>query len=155
MGLAQGADGSLYISDSRKGTIWRVIYTGEDPVAEEAKAEAAPGPQSMADHPGRKVYNMACLPCHQADGNGVPGMHPPIRESEWVTGDKERLIRIVWEGMEGEIVVHGETYNSVMAPLNYLEPQQVADVLTYVRNSFGNQASEVTLAEVQEVLNNL
>ena len=111
--------------------------------------------EDLSDHPGLPLYKQHCLPCHQADGNGVPGMHPPLRESDWVTGDKERLVRIVMEGMEGEIEVHGETYNSVMAPLNYLEPQQVADVLTYVRNSFGNQASEVTLEEVQEVLNNL
>lgn len=155
MGLAQGADGSLYISDSRKGTIWRVLYTGEHTVVKEEKAATGKETQVMADHPGKKVYNTTCLPCHQSDGNGVPGMHPPLRESEWVTGDKERLIRIVMEGMKGEIEVHGETYNSVMAPLNYLEPQQVADVLTFVRNSFGNKASEVTVEEVEEVLKKL
>ena len=156
VGLAQGPDGSLFISDSRKGTIWRVLYTGEHTDVNEATTGSSQQESAlMADHPGRKVYNTACLPCHQADGNGVPGMHPPLRESDWVTGDKERLIRIVMEGMEGEIEVHGETYNSVMAPLNYLEPQQVADVLTYVRNSFGNRASEVTVDEVEEVLKNL
>lgn len=155
MGLAQGPDGSLYISDSREGTIWRVLYTGEPQVVSEETAGAAKETALMADHPGKKVYNVACLPCHQADGNGVPGMHPPLRETDFVNGDKERLIRIVMEGLEGEIEVHGETYNSVMAPLNYLEPQQVADVLTFVRKSFGNNSSEVTLEEVEEVLENL
>jgi mono/diheme cytochrome c family protein len=82
-------------------------------------------------------------------------MHPPLRETEWVNGDKERLIRIVLEGMEGEIEVKGETYHSVMAPVSHLNAQQVADVLTFIRNSFGNDATEVTTGEVEEVLQNL
>jgi glucose/arabinose dehydrogenase/mono/diheme cytochrome c family protein len=154
-GLAQGPDGSIYISDSRKGTVWRIIYTGE---VQEAAESGTTGEESdivMADHPGQRVYRISCLPCHQSDGNGVPGMHPPLRDTEWVTGDTERLIRIVLEGMEGEIAVHGETYNTVMPPQRHLNPQQVADVLTFVRKSFGNDASEVTVEEVEKVLNNL
>lgn len=155
MGLAQGSDGSVYISDSRKGKIWRVLYTGEHTAVKESSEETAQATQPMDGHPGKKVYNMACMPCHQADGNGVPGMHPPLKGTDRVNGEKARLIRIVMEGIEGEIEVNGETYNSVMAPLSYLKPQQVADVLTYVRNSFGNNASEVTVEEVEEVLKNL
>ena len=154
MGLATGPDGSLYISDSRKVTIWRVIYTGEEQLMPATAREEEPE-AVLADHPGKKVYDMACLPCHQADGNGVPGMHPPLRQTDWVTGDKERLIRIVVEGMEGEIEVHGQVYNSIMAPLAHLSPREIADVLTYVRGSFGNSASEVTVEEVTEVLNSL
>jgi mono/diheme cytochrome c family protein len=154
-GLAVGPDGSLYVSDSRSGAIWRIVYTGETGAAPEVTGGEATGEVVLADHPGQKVYNVACLPCHQADGNGVPGMHPPLVESEWVTGDKERLIRIVLEGMEGEIEMHGNTYNSVMAPLSYLSNSQVAQVLTFVRNSFGNKASEITEEEVNEVRENL
>ncbi len=154
-GLATGPDGSLYVADSRSGTIWRIIYTGREEAALETPAEPEGSETILADHPGQKVYNVACLPCHQADGNGVPGMHPPLKESEWVSGDKERLIRIVAEGLEGEIEIHGETYNSVMAPLSHLNAEQVADVLTFIRKSFGNDASEVTEAEVEEVLQNL
>jgi glucose/arabinose dehydrogenase/mono/diheme cytochrome c family protein len=155
MGLALGPDGTLYVSDSRKGTVWRIIYTGEEKARQESAVGVESGEGLLAEHPGQKVYNVSCLPCHQADGNGVPGMHPPLRDTEWVNGEKDRLIRIVVQGMRGEIEVHGETYNSIMAPLSNLDAQQVADVLTFVRKSFGNNASEVTVEEVEQVLQNL
>jgi mono/diheme cytochrome c family protein len=115
---------------------------------EEQAAESA---VDMNNHPGKKVYDENCLPCHQADGYGVPGMHPPIVGTEWVLGDKNRLIGIVLQGMAGEIEVDGEIYDSVMAPADYLTDEEIAAVLTYLRKSFGNNASEVTVAEVQKV----
>ena len=115
----------------------------------ETKSEIQP------DHPGKKVYDSVCLACHMADGSGVPGMHPPLIETEWVTGDKERLIKLTLEGMSGKIEVKGEEYNSIMPPHSHLTNKQIADVLTYIRGSFGNNASEVTVEEVQEVRNSL
>jgi glucose/arabinose dehydrogenase/mono/diheme cytochrome c family protein len=155
VGLAMGPDGSLYISDSRKGTIWRVMYTGEESSAAETASVVETEPKIMADLPGQKVYRVACQVCHQADGNGVPGMHPPLKDSDWVTGDKERLIRIVLEGIKGEIEVNGEIYNHVMPAPSQLDVAQVADVLTFIRQSFGNDASEVTVEEVQGVMNDV
>ena len=155
VGLALGPDGSLFVSDSRKGTVWRIIYTGEEQVVRESRPQEESGDILLADHPGQRVYNISCLPCHQADGNGVPGMHPPIRNTEWIKGDKERLISIVMEGMEGEIVVNKEIFNTIMPPQRHLDAQQVADVLTFVRQSFGNEASEITIEEVEKVLKNL
>ncbi|MFO7669856.1 MAG: PQQ-dependent sugar dehydrogenase [Bacteroidales bacterium] len=152
VGLAMGPEGSLYISDSRKGTIWRVIYTGEEMSARDITPAIESGVVIMADLPGEQVYRIACQVCHQADGNGVPGMHPPLRGNDWVNGDKERLIRIVLEGMKGEIEVNGEIYNHVMPPASHLDATQVADVLSFIRQSFGNDAPEVTVKEVQEVL---
>ncbi|MBW6536061.1 MAG: cytochrome c [Mariniphaga sp.] len=116
------------------------------PVSAEKSAE-------MANHPGKKVYASFCLACHMADGSGVPGMHPPLIQTEWVTGDKERLINITLKGMSGKIEVNGETYNSIMPPHSHLSDKQIADVLTYVRKSFGNNASEVMIEEVQKVRN--
>lgn len=107
----------------------------------------------MANHPGKKVYNSVCLVCHMADGSGVPGMHPPLIQTDWVNGDKERLIEITLNGMSGKIEVNGETYNSIMPPHSHLSDKQIADVLTYVRQSFGNNAGEVTVEEVQKVRN--
>jgi glucose/arabinose dehydrogenase/cytochrome c5 len=154
-GLAMGPDGSLYIADSREGTIWRVIYTGE----KMSEVETSPATESdtaiMANLPGEQVYRNICLVCHQADGNGVPGMHPPLKGSDWVTGDKERLIRIVLEGMTGEIEVNGDIYNNIMPPVPQLDAAQVADVLTFIRRSFGNNASEVTVKEVQKVMDDI
>jgi mono/diheme cytochrome c family protein len=110
-------------------------------------------PTSMANHPGKKVYDSVCLACHMADGSGVPGMHPPLIETEWVNGDKERLIEITLNGLSGKIEVDGETYNSIMPPHSHLSDKQIADVLTYIRQSFGNNAGEITVEEVQKVRN--
>jgi len=128
--------------------------TQSQPETKAANEEASASSSSaMNNHPGKKVYNSICLACHMADGSGVPGMHPPLIETEWVSGDKERLIDLVLNGMEGKIEVNGETYNSIMPPNSHLTDQQIADVLTYIRKSFGNNSSEITKAEVAKVRN--
>lgn len=98
---------------------------------------------------GKKVYDSYCLGCHQADGLGVQRLNPPLAKTEYVLGDKKRLIGIVLNGLEEPIEIDGETYSNVMAPHEFLKDQEIADVLTYVRNSFGNKASVVTAAEVK------
>ncbi len=100
---------------------------------------------------GNTVYMTYCLPCHQADGAGVPNLNPPLIKTKYVLGDKKELITIVLKGLTGEIEVNGETFNNVMPSHIFLTDQQVADVLTYVRNSFTNKATPVTVAEVKAV----
>jgi mono/diheme cytochrome c family protein len=100
---------------------------------------------------GKKVYDSYCLPCHLADGGGVPRMNPPLIKTVYVLGDKKRLIGIVLNGMDEPLEIDGETYTNVMTPHGFLKDQEVADVLTYVRNSFGNKASAVTTEEVKGV----
>ena len=102
-------------------------------------------------HPGEALYTRYCLACHQADGNGVPGMHPTLVKTDWVLGDKERLIGIVLNGMKGSVTINGEEFNSIMAPMSFINDQDIADILTYVRSNFGNDASEVTPEEVAKV----
>ncbi len=97
---------------------------------------------------GKQVYNAHCLACHQADGSGNPGMYPPLDLTETVLGDKDKLIDITLHGLTGEIEVKGEIYNQVMIPHNFLTDEQIADVLTYIRNSFGNEAEAVSVEEV-------
>jgi mono/diheme cytochrome c family protein len=99
---------------------------------------------------GKKVYDNTCLACHQVNGSGVPGMNPPLKKTKWVLGDKKTLINIVLKGMDEEIVVNDETYSNVMPAFTSLSDKEVADVLTYVRNSFGNKASQVTEADVKK-----
>jgi len=82
------------------------------------------------------------------DGGGAPRMNPPLIKTKFVLGDKKKLIGIVMNGLQG-VEVEGEDYSNVMAPHNFLTDQQIADVLTFVRNSFGNKASAVTVAEVK------
>ena len=99
---------------------------------------------------GKQVYLEQCLACHQADGAGVPNMNPPLIKSKYVQGDKAALIKIVLNGMHGE-KIGDDDYTGVMAPHPDLTDQQIADVLTFVRNSFGNKASAVTPAQVKTV----
>jgi mono/diheme cytochrome c family protein len=120
---------------------------------EEKSVIAQPdNPQKSAQvHPGKKVYDSVCLACHMADGSGVPGMHPPIIESEFVNGDPTKLIGIVLHGIKGKLEVKGEVYNSIMPPQANLSDQQIADVLTFIRSNFGNNAGAITPEEVQKV----
>lgn len=159
-GLAIGPDGSLYICDSRKGRIWRVMYYGEKilPNAEAAERLVAENKPEPAEVPaelaaGKKVYDQFCLACHMDDGTGVPGMNPPLVNTDWVLGDKERPIKVVLNGLSEPVEINGEIYQNAMAPHNFLDDQQIADVLTFVRQSFGNKASAITAEEVAEVRN--
>jgi mono/diheme cytochrome c family protein len=102
---------------------------------------------------GEKIYKKLCLSCHQADGGGVPNMSPPLIKTSFVLGDKEKLIGIVLNGLKN-VDINDETYNNPMPALgSVLKDQEIADVLTYVRNSFGNKASAITAAEVKAVRN--
>ncbi len=96
----------------------------------------------MAD--GKSVY-ATCQACHQANGNGMPGQFPPLAGSEWVVDGTERLAAIMFSGIQGNMTVKGVTYNGVMpAQGAMLSDKQIAQVMTYIRKSFGNDASIVT-----------
>lgn len=86
----------------------------------------------------------SCITCHQPDGNGLAGAFPPLAGSEWVSGPVENLIRIQLRGLAGEIEVKGNTYNSAMPPMANQTDEEIAAVLTYIRNTFGNTGSAVT-----------
>jgi mono/diheme cytochrome c family protein len=98
---------------------------------------------------GKKVYEQYCLNCHQVDGSGVPHMNPPLIKTTFVLGDKPALIQVILKGMQSSVPIDDEYYSNNMPPHNFLKDQEIADVLTYVRNNFGNKASAVTVAEVQ------
>jgi mono/diheme cytochrome c family protein len=100
---------------------------------------------------GKEVYLMNCLACHQTDGSGVPNLNPTLVKTQWVLGSKAVLVHQIIKGSQGKIEIDGETFNNAMPPLPHLTDQQIADVLTYVRNSFGNKASVVTPAEVKVI----
>jgi mono/diheme cytochrome c family protein len=97
---------------------------------------------------GETVYKAQCLTCHQVDGGGVSNMNPPLIKTKWVLGDKQTLITIVIKGLKTPIQIDGDDYHNVMPPHPTMTDQEIADVLTYVRNSFGNKASAVKPAEV-------
>ncbi len=102
----------------------------------------------VAKLPGQLVYEQNCLTCHQANGSGVPNLNPPLRGTDWVLGDKTRLINVVLNGLQGQ-EVEGDAYDNAMPAHDFLTDTQIADVLTYVRSNFGNKASDVTADEVK------
>lgn len=100
---------------------------------------------------GKKVYTQYCMACHQVDGGGVPGLNPPLEKTPHVMGSKTKLIRIILKGMNTHEEIEGEIFSNTMAPHDYLTDQQIADVLTYIRNSFGNNAIAITPGDVKYV----
>ena len=104
---------------------------------------------------GKFIYKKACLSCHQEDGDGVPRMFPTLVKTKWVLGKKTDLIQIVMKGSSGQVEIEGETYHNVMAPHNDLTDRQIADVLSYVRNSFGKKAIAINAAEVKAERNKI
>ncbi len=99
---------------------------------------------------GRETYTSVCQACHMADGTGIEGAFPPLAESDYLNEDPDRGISAVVHGLSGEITVNGETYNGVM-PRQNLTDEEVANVITYVLNSFGNDGGEVTPEDVERI----
>ncbi|MBC7897064.1 MAG: cytochrome c [Cytophagaceae bacterium] len=101
---------------------------------------------------GETIYQERCVTCHQVNGAGIPGTFPPLAQSEYANAaDPGVPARIVIHGISGPITVHGATYNSVMPPYGLgvvMADEEIAQLLTYVRSSFGNSASAVTAADV-------
>ena len=100
---------------------------------------------------GKGVYMQTCFVCHQPEGQGVAGQIPPLAKSDFLIANRENSIRGVLAGRAGEVIVNGKKYNAVMAPLQYLTDEQVANVITYVRNSWGNQGDAVSPQEVKKI----
>jgi nitrite reductase (NO-forming) len=99
---------------------------------------------------GKALYASYCSMCHQPEGQGIAGAFPPLAKSDYLMADTKRAIGIIKNGLQGEITVNGKKYNNVM-PAQALDDQQVAHVLNYVRNSWGNKGKIITAAEVKAV----
>ena len=99
---------------------------------------------------GKKVFLSACFACHLQEGQGLPGIFPPLAGSDFLKADKDRAIRIPIKGLSGPITVNGKPYNNLMPPQQFTD-DQIADVLTYVMNSWGNNLGTVSTADVKRV----
>lgn len=98
---------------------------------------------------GKKVYQKNCLTCHQVNGGGVPKMNPPLINAAFVKGDKKKLIQWVLLGSVEKVPIDGKYYSNNMPPQATLADQDIADVLTYIRNNFKNKATAITVADVK------
>ena len=116
----------------------------------QTKAPKKPGAGSSVSR-GKQVYEQYCLTCHQVDGSGVPHLNPPLIKTTFVPGNKTKLVQVVLKGMQSSEPIDDEYYSNNMPPHNFLKDQEIADVLTYVRNNFGNKASAVTATEVKAI----
>jgi nitrite reductase (NO-forming)/hydroxylamine reductase len=116
----------------------------------QAEVAGATGVDAQAKA-GETVYQAVCLACHQADGKGLPGAFPPLAGSDYLLGDKDRAIGVVVRGLEGEVVVNGVKYNSVMPAMTQLTDREIADALTYAINSWGNAGGPVSVSQVAAI----
>ena len=141
--------GGVYLVEHSGGYRWDAYSPDFNPSA------GAPKPIEIAlfDR-GAKVYRNQCAQCHQADGNGVLGVYPPLVASNWVTGHPQVVSRILINGLNGPIVVKGSNYNGNMPAFGSsglaLSDKDIAGVITYIRQEWGNSASDVTVATIAQ-----
>lgn len=100
---------------------------------------------------GKVLYLGTCSTCHQMDGQGIPKVFPPLAKSDYLMADKRRSIEVLLNGLSGKVAVNGAEYNSVMPPMSHMADDELANILTYVRNAFGNTGDAVSIAEVNAV----
>jgi nitrite reductase (NO-forming) len=153
----KGAIGELKVDGPDK----KAIYSGKqsDTVYQPATLRAGPVPATkpaagdlraqMAG--GLVLYKTYCLGCHQPDGQGLPGTFPPLAKSDYLMADTPRAIETVLNGHSGPLEVNGQSYQGVMPPMAHLKDEDIADVLTYVRNAWGNEGGPVSAADVAGV----
>jgi len=101
---------------------------------------------------GQKLYVAQCQNCHGAKGEGLGGLYPPLTDSTFLAAHRETLACIVKNGLSGPIEINGRTFDGEMLPNPQLAPIEIAYVLTYIGNSFGNEMGLFTLEEVQRSL---
>ncbi|MDR3387298.1 MAG: copper-containing nitrite reductase [Rudaea sp.] len=97
---------------------------------------------------GQQLFTGTCSVCHQVNGEGLPGVFPPLAKSRIIAADPKRPIQILLHGLTGKVVVNGKDYNSVMPPMSQLNDDEMANIITFVLNSWGNPGGRITTEEV-------
>ncbi|WP_456438702.1 copper-containing nitrite reductase [Psychroserpens sp.] len=159
----KGALGMLKVEGEENKTIYSgVVQEGiyqpegggiqEMPEDENAKTVVASSNKTLAEkmESGKNIYIKTCFACHQAEGQGIPNAFPPLANSDYLNANVNRAIQIVLKGKTGEITVNGEKYNSVMTR-QAISNDEIADVMTYIYNSWGNNKTNVTKSQVDQV----
>jgi mono/diheme cytochrome c family protein len=141
--------GMMYF-DSHSGWFQPQVYTPYASLAELQRYQPPTGGVDLGR--GKAVYENVCALCHNPDGAGKPNQAPPLAGSEWVTGNVNRLIRIPLNGLAGPLEVKGQTWNLAMPAMGAtLSDEDLAAVLTYMRQSWGNKASAITPEQIKAV----
>gem|GEM_PF-108169 len=135
-----------------------ILAALDNPVALQENPEAAEMPSEQWNitasedrlSRGAALYQQHCALCHRPDGQGVEDLYPPLAGTNWVTGSKDRLINVLLRGLSEPIEVNGKTYEEAMAPYAHLPDEELAAILSFIRQSWGNEAGAVLPAEVRE-----
>jgi nitrite reductase (NO-forming) len=158
----KGALGMLKVDGPEVKTVYSgkevdADYLGDKVLPSTAVARAAEAHQKGALDlksqiaAGEVLFRGTCSVCHQPEGQGLAGVFPPLAKSDFLMQDKRRSIEIVVNGMSGPVTVNGRAYNSVMPPMSQLNDDAIANILTYVRNAWGNKGDPVSPDEVTTV----
>ena len=135
---------SVYLGDRAQPNLAAVA------TAAKAAASGTLTQQEQVDA-GKVLFTGTCSVCHQANGEGLAGVFPPLAKSDYIAKDVKRIISTVLHGLSGKVTVNGKEYNSVMPPMNQLNDDEVANILTYVLNSWSNPGGRITADEVKKV----
>ena len=139
------------------GFVYMVRYAGDEGINGDMRTASALVPVAPAASAGGgaaagdQIYASLCVACHQASGQGLPGVFPPLAASEWVKAAPEIPIKILLLGLGGSVAVKGQTYDGQMPAFKQLSDAEIAAVLTHVRASWGNGAAAVTTAAVTQI----
>ena len=147
-GCAFGPDGSLYVSDSQKGRVWRIFYMGEKTASAAGASDTSVAAAAVVDgarvSAGAKVYADNCAVCHMEDGGGVPTMQPSLVKSAVVAGDPSTVIQVVLRGPDEVLPADRPPYNNAMPDFAELDDASIAAVLNYVRHNLAGHESAIT-----------
>jgi mono/diheme cytochrome c family protein len=123
-----------------------------DHTAVAASGNEAPKAFQPDAEKGLQLYTVHCATCHQPTGLGMAGIFPPLAKSNWIDGNQERTVKIILAGIAGEMTVNGNTYNGNMPNVGAaLKDGQIAHIVTYINQAWGNAQPPITDAEVAEV----
>ncbi len=155
----KGAVGQLKVSGPENkeiysGKIGDEVYLPEGSALQSIAAESSsPAPAASTKEErikaGETAYKRNCMACHQSNGQGIPSAFPPLAGSDFLNADANRAMRVVAHGLSGGLKVNGEPYNGVMPALQ-LSDEEIANILTYVYNTWGNSGQEITPEKVAE-----
>ena len=150
---AEGPENKLVYSGKEVDSVYLGDKAANLAPVTEARAAEASGTLNKEQQikAGEARFTGTCSVCHQANGQGVPNVFPPLAGSEFLMADKPRAIGIVLNGLTGKVTVNGNVYNSVMPPMSQLNDDELANILTYVRNSWGNSGDAVSAEEVKKI----
>ena len=152
---AEGAQVKEIYSGKEVDSVYVAEKSGSsEPIAKAAEAaEAGKLTKAGQIESGKALFLGTCSTCHQMEGQGIPKVFPPLAKSDYLMADKKRSIEVLLNGLSGKVVVNGQEYASVMPPMSHMADDELANILTYVRNAFGNSGDAVSVQEVTQVRN--